>query len=170
VFGIIQFLAGEARGQVGPGDESQPAIAVSARNRFGDAAFPGGTAQTYQAVLIESQYYGVTNTTANGLQPELDNAVGVYTETTGAIVANSKCYWSPTTAQWATVQQALNSKTTTFPSNVGAPGCWSGQPRQIVYKTSVANNNRGGNYAGAPAFLFLQKIPQANVPAVIEIP
>jgi hypothetical protein len=165
---LIQMLVGEAVGQTGPGDTSQLAIASSAKNRFGDSNFPGGTTATYQAVIIPNQYFGASNTTPNGPEPELSNAVSIFNGTTGDIVGGSKCYWSPTAAQWAIVQQALNTNAAAFPDNTGAPGCWAGQGRQIVYKTSVGTNTRGGDFAGAPAFLFLRQ--SSATPVVVQIP
>jgi len=164
---LIRFMVGEAGGQTG--DMSQLAIASSAKNRFGDSNFPGGSTATYQAVIIPGQYYGASDGTTNGHEPELTNAVSIFTGTTGDIVGGAKCYWSPTAAQWSVVQQALAGGATQFPANTGAPGCWDGQPRQIVRKTSIGANNRGGAYAGAPAFLFLRESSAGSV-VVVEIP
>jgi hypothetical protein len=164
---LIKLMVGEAGGQVTGGDTSQPAIAASARNRLGDPDFNSG-ATTYQGQITTDQYFGASNTTANGQEPELDNSVGIFTGLIGDIVSGSKCYWSPTAAQWTIVQQALNTNATTFPANTGAPGCWVGQGRQIVNKTSIGVNNRGGDYAGAPAFLFLRLSSVTS--AVVQIP
>lgn len=165
---MIKMVIGEAGGQ--PGDVDQQSILVSARNRFGDSAFPGGTAQTWQAVLVPSQYYGASNGTTDGPDQELRNAAQVFTGEVADTVAGSKCYWSPTNSQWANVQAALNSGTKKFPPATGAPGCWQSQTRQIVYKSSMGVNISGGpNYNTAPAFVFLRLRPQNNDPAVIQI-
>ena len=143
---------------------------VSARNRFGDNAFPGGKTATWQAVLIPSQYYGASDPTADGPQQELDNATSVFTNQVSDIVGGSKCYWSPTTAQWQIVQQTIQSATTTFPATTGAPACWATNKRQIVYKASIGLNISGGpNYQNAPAFVFVRQ-RQSSQPAAIQIP
>jgi hypothetical protein len=165
---MIKMVVGEAGGQ--PGDADQQSILVSARNRFGDSAFPGGTAQTWQAVLIPSQYYGASNGTTDGPDQELRNSAQVFTGEIADIVGGSKCYWSPTNTQWANVQAALDSGTKKFPSATGAPGCWQSQTRQIVYKASIGVNISGGpSYNAAPAFVFLRLRPDKKDPAVIQI-
>jgi hypothetical protein len=165
---MIQMLVGEAGAQAGSSDLSQPSIAVSARNRFGDSNFPGGTAGTYQTVMVPGQYAGLSLPAAvqatSGVNPELQNAADVFSGTTGPIIpTGAKCYWSPTSAQWAIIKTALQTGATKEPANIGTPDCWSppshlpsGKSRQIVYKTSVGMNQSGGKYAGAPAFVFLQ--------------
>lgn len=166
---MIKMVVGEAGGQ--PGDVDQQSILSSARNRFGDSAFPGGTASTWQAVLIPSQYYGASNGTEDGPDQELRNSAQVFTGEVADIVAGCKCYWSPTNTQWTSIQAALKSGTKKFPTRTGAPGCWQAQARQIVVKASVGLNISGGtNYSTAPAFVFLRLLPRNNDPAVIEIP
>lgn len=165
---MIKMVVGEAGGQ--PGDVDQQAILVSARNRFGDSTFPGGKTATWQAVVIPSQYYGASNPTENGPDQELANAKAVFTNETSDIVAGSKCYWSPTFAQWQVVQQTIQSGTTTFPANTGAPACWTASKRQIVYKASIGLNVSGGpNYQNAPAFVFVRQ-RQSSQPAAVQIP
>jgi len=165
---MIKMVVGEAGGQ--PGNIDQQAILVSARNRFGDSAFPGGKTATWQAVITPAQYYGANDPTTNGPQQELDNASAVFTGQVSDIVGGSKCYWSPTTAQWLVVQQAIQSGTTTFPANTGTPACFAANKRQIVYKASIGLNVSGGpNYQNAPAFVFI-RTRQSNQPAAVQIP
>jgi hypothetical protein len=166
---MIRTVLGEAGGQ--PGDLDQQSLLVVARNRFGDSAFPGGTASTWQDVLIPSQFYGANDSTANGPDQELLNAGRVFAGEVGDIIGGAKCYWSPTTLEWTSIQAALNSGTATFPSGTGAPSCWSGQIRQIVVKSSLGLNVSGGSaFQNAPVFVFLRLRPQAQDPAVISIP
>ena len=173
---LVQLLNGEAGGQTGTGDMSQVEIGMSARNRIGDTPyFPGST--NYQTTITATQYYGLgtaAGQVTTGVLPALNNAVTVFQDT-GDLTGGSECYWSPTTAQWQIVQQALASKTTVMPANTGKPACYnvgSSVGPQIVYSSLVANNNRGGNYANAPAFVFLRprSITGSNVPpAVIKV-
>jgi hypothetical protein len=101
----------------------------------------------------------------------LRNAAQVFTSEVGDIVGGSECYWSPTNSQWQKIQAALQSGTKKFPSGIGAPGCWQGQTRQIVYKSSIGLNISGGtNYDAAPAIVSLRLRPQDTAPAVVEIP
>lgn len=126
-----------------------------------------GTTATYQAVITAAQYYCASDPIMDGPKPFLSNAVSIFTGTTGDIVGGATCYWSPTATQWTVVQQALSTNAAAFPANTGAPSCFVGN-RQIVYKTSVATNNRGGIYARAPAFLFIKS--GAGATSVIQIP
>jgi hypothetical protein len=165
---MIKTLVGEAVSQP---DTDQLSLLSTARNRFGDSNFPGGTAATWQGVLIPGQFYGAADGTANGPDQELSNASQVYTGAVGDIVAGCKCLWSPTNTQWSTIQAALQSGTKTLPSNVDAPACWGNQKKQIVVKASVALNMSGDpNKANAPSFVFMRLRPNANDPAVIQIP
>lgn len=165
---MIKTVVGEAGGQ--PGDIDQQSLLSVALNRFGDSAFPGGTGATWQGVLIPSQFYGASNGTTNGPTRPLNNSAKLFTGEVGDIIGGAKCYWSPTNSQWSKIQNALSPPTTSFPGGTGAPGCWSGQPRQIVYKASVGTNVSNGNqYNNAPAFVFL-RLRQATDPAVVQIP
>jgi hypothetical protein len=171
---MIATEHGEAGGQTGTGDASMPALLLVAENRFGDPTF--GSYATWQAVLVPSQFYGASDGTTDGIQPELDYAAGVFAGTSAvSLPPGAECYWSPTTAQWNSIATAYSSGATTEPSSDGAPGCWTGanlpagDVRQIVVKTSVANNARGGSYQGAPAFVFLQ-LATTGSSAVIEVP
>lgn len=165
---MIRMVVGEAGGQ--SGDIDQQAILVSARNRFGDRDFPGGRTATWQAVLIPSQYYGASDPTENGPEQELRNAAEVFTSQIDDIVGGSKCYWSPTYAQWQIVQAALQSATTQYPTGTGGPVCYQANKRQIVYKASIGPNISGGPlYANAPAFVFVRERPPSQ-PAAVQIP
>jgi hypothetical protein len=154
-----------------------PSLLLVAQNRFGDSNFIQG-ATTWQAQLIPSQFYGASNTTANGVAPELGYAASVFAGTTTvSIPPGCKGYWSPTSAQFTTLQtwagkQAGSISDSSWPSTVGAPGfpAWAGQPKQAVIKSSIANNSRGGLYANAPAFVLFQLAPSATAAAVITIP
>jgi hypothetical protein len=165
---MIKVIIGEAQAQ--PGDTDQHVILSTARNRFGDSDFPGGTAGTWQAVIIPSEFYGASNGTTNGPDRELRNAAQVFTGAIGDIVGGSKCLWSPTNSQYSRIQTALSSGTTTFPSNTGAPACWGNLARQIVVKQSVGLNVSNGNqYRNALAFVFMRR-RAATDPAVVQIP
>ncbi len=167
---LIKMLVGEAGGQSAATDMTQPSIGVAVRNRFGDDDF--GSPSTYQAAIIPSQFDGLNNPVANavtdGPEPLLGHAANVFSNTTGAIVENATCFWSPTTAEWTIVEDAFSSGTTTFPENLLGPNCYLESERQILIKTSVADNNSGGKWAGAPAFLFIQK-RSPTAPAVRRI-
>jgi hypothetical protein len=163
---MIRTVVGEAGGQ--PGDIDQQSLLAVGRNRFGDRDF--GRPSTWQQVLVPSQFYGAGNTTADGPDQELRNAALVFTGEVGDVVGGATCYWSPRNAQWANIQVALGSGTTTEPVGAGIPDCWSGQPRQIVYKASVGLNISGGSdFNQAPAFVFLRK-RKSTAPAVVQIP
>jgi hypothetical protein len=161
---LIKMIIGEAGGET---DTAMRAVGVAARNRIypsQDPLFPGQG--TYQTAIIPSQFQGATNATTNGPEPPLTHAADVYDQRVGDIVAGSRCFWSPTAPQWATVQTALQSGTTTFPSGTGGTTCYADPAqRQIVYKVSVGNNSNG---CGAPAFLFLRP-RSASDPAVVQI-
>ena len=172
---MIQTAVGEAGLQTGLGDASISSLLLVGKNRFGDSNFPGGTASTWQAVLVPAQFYGASNTTPNGVSPELSDATYVYDGTsTVTIPSGCKGYWSPTNAQYTTLQ-GWASKTAgsitdaSWPNSVGAPTLWPGQPKQAVVKTSIANNARSG-YTSAPAFVLMQLAPSSSAPAVITVP
>jgi hypothetical protein len=178
---MIQTLVGEAGGQTAPGDDTMPAILLVAENRFGDGGFTGGSAATWQAVLVPSEFYGASNSTATGVEPELDYAASVFAGTTTvSIPTGCKSYWSPTNGQFATLQ-SWASDPASYPANalqdadwrsVGASSTtWSGQPRQAVIKGSVGGSTRGGSgptgHASAPAIVLFRRAPNAGDPAVI---
>jgi len=60
---MIKVAKGESGGL---GDLEQLAILRTARNRFGDRDFPGGTASTWQDVLVLREFYGAADATTNG--------------------------------------------------------------------------------------------------------
>ena len=171
---MIQTEVGEAGAQTQPGDETMVSLLLTAQNRFGDSLFPGGAAGTWQAVLVPSQYYGASNTTSSGVQPELTNAAAVFAGTSGVSILNCEAYWSPTNTQFATLQTWANSQANTiadssWPNLVGAPSLWLGTPKQAVIKGSILNNARAG-YNLAPAIVLFRTAPSSTSPAVIAIP
>jgi hypothetical protein len=123
-----------------------------------------------QDVIVASQYAGINTGITTGTTPESDLAFALFAGTQSDTVAGSTCFFSPTAADWAAVQQALNSGTTQVP-NLGTddPGCYSGSTpsEQIIYRASIRNNASG---SGAPAFLFERQKSQDTDPAVVEIP
>ena len=174
---MIQTLVGEAGAQTAPGDATMPSLLLVAENRFGDTTFPGGSAATWQAVLVPSQFYGASNATANGVEPELDYAAEVFSWTTPlSIPPGCKGYWSPTNSQFATLQTwaGVAAGSAVNWASVGAPqfSAWAGQPKQAVVKSSIANNLRtdGPGYNSAPAIVLFQLAPSGSAPAVITIP
>ena len=163
---LIQVLYGEANGQPRNGDSvSEPAIGSSMRNRFGNSAFPG-TPTTWQAVIIPTQYDGINTSTTTGVNPELNNAVALFTGTVGDIVGGSTCFFSPNAAAFAAIQNAYTTQATVVPTVANDPTCYGGN-RQLVWKTSVGNNANGN---GAPAFIFERPKTNSSDPAVVQIP
>lgn len=139
-------------------------VAWAGFNRF---AYSGQTylfngVSTWQA-LIDSGNVADRGTPTNGQEPELDNAVAVFTGAGGDITGGATCYWSPTNTQMGAVQAAFQSQTTAFPSGTGAPTCWGAATygAQIVWKTSMPNNLVPG-YQSAPAFLFMRARPSSS--------
>ena len=172
---MIQTLVGEAGAQVDSGDDTMPAVLLVAKNRFGDSAFPGGSAATWQGVLVPGQFYGASNPTATGVQPELRYASEVFAATTGVTIpAGCEAYWSPTNSQFSTLQawttrQANSIADSDWPTLVGAPGLWNGRPKQAVIKSSIANNKRT-QYTSAPAIILFRPALTGTDPAVVTIP
>lgn len=148
---------------------SEPAIGSSIKNRFGRSEFPGGSASTYQLVVVPSQYAGINTAITTGVEPELDNATSLFNGSLGDTVAGSPCFFSPTAPDWGAVQGALQSGTTIVPALSTDPGCYSNNTpgRQIIYKASIGNNANGN---GAPAFLFERQKSADSNPAVVQIP
>ena len=157
---LIQMMRGEANAY---DEATQTSLGSVAANRFGDAAF--GNPTSWQAA-INGDFQGTNSSVTTGVQPELDRAVNLFDGTTGDIVGGAKCFWTPLTSQWNNINAALGSGTTTFPSDTGAPGCWGGQTRQIVVKSSVQQHFQ----RSAPAFVFLRLRPSGGDPAVVSIP
>ncbi len=166
---LIQVLYGEAHGQAAAGDTvSEPAVGSSIKDRFGHSEFPGGSASTYQAVIVSSQYNGINTSITTGVEPELDVAVSLFNGTQGDTVAGSPCFFSPTASDWTAVQNAYLSGTTTVPPLTTDPGCYrtTTPGRQIVIKNSMPDNVNGN---GAPAFLFERQKSSDSDPAVVAI-
>jgi hypothetical protein len=165
---LLKMMNNEAGGLPDNGAGSMPLLGWTMRNRFSDSAYFRGQI-TYAAAISAS---ATQSTLSYGKQPELDSAASVFD---GFIDPSSGCqgFWSPTDSQWTTVNQALGIGTPTLPTNVGIPFAYDGHPEmtQIVYFSSVGNNNRIG-YQNAPAFLFVRKRdPNANppLPAVVKL-
>lgn len=164
---LVQVLYGEAHGQAVSGDlVSQPAIGSAIKNRFGRSEFPGGVSGTYQAVIISSQFAGISTSITTGVLPELDTAVALFNGSQSDTVAGSPCFFSPTAAGWAAIQAALNSGTTVVPNVSFDPDCYGGN-RQLVYKSTIGNHIDG---RGAPAFIFEREKSSPSAPAVVQIP
>jgi hypothetical protein len=159
---LIQMTRNEAR------DINSSTVRVllgyAMKNRFGDNQYFSGQT-TYQAAIQAGATYDTSVTT--GVQPDLDSASNVFWPTSGGGDPTSGCqgFWSPTSSQWQTVQQALNSATTTLPNNIGLPFNYGGHPEltQVVYFPSAGQSNT----QNAPAFLFVRK-RTATDPAVVQ--
>jgi hypothetical protein len=97
-----------------------------------------------------------------GVQPELAAAVTAFTGQNGGW-CGALAWWSPTPSQWSTVQAAMASGTTTFPSSTGAPtySAFASSIQQIVYVSSV-----GTASGGQPNFLYLIPRPSSSQAAV----
>jgi hypothetical protein len=160
---LIQMMQEEAGGQ---NDSCQESLGLVARNRIGNATY-FAYATNWQNVF--SQQFSLSSVTT-GVQDELNNAVSVFTGAAD-FTGGSGCFWSPTYAQWQNIQAALNSGTTTFPYGNGDPGCYGRAPNgpQAVYLSSVGTSNRGGQWAGAPAFLFERPSPSPTAAAVVQL-
>ena len=178
---MIQTAVGEAGAQTATGDASIPSLLLVAKNRFGDASFPGGAAATWQAVLTGPNQFAPSYTTMDGasVPTELNYAAAVFAGTTNvSIPAGCKGFWSPTNTQFSTLQQWASQQAGSIPDSnwsspriVGAPTLWVGQPKQAVIMSSIANNvGHGQNYSSAPAFVLFQLAPSGTAPAVITIP
>ena len=142
---LIQMMQAEAGGT---NTTAMQAAGDVVRNRFGWAMF-NPPYSTYQNTIIAGQF--AFSTTPNGIEPELDDAVNVFTGS-GSNFCGALAFWTPTRTQWATVQSAISSGTTTFPSGTGAPvyGSWPSSQQQILNVSSVGNQSNG-----APNFLYL---------------
>ena len=123
-----------------------------AHNRIHSSIFmnnPPGSNTNYQNTIVSGQF-ALTSTTT-GIQPQLDLSVNVFVGLPGRF-CNALAFWSPTLAQWQTVQAAISSGTTTFPAGTGAPtfSSWSTQNQKILHVSTV-----GTKSDGRPNFLFL---------------
>ncbi len=153
---LIQMLRSEASGL--PDNGVRDLLGVSMKNRFGDSTYFANQ-NTYAAAIMAGAAYNTSITT--GVQPELSAAARVFGST---FDPSSGCqgFWTPTAAQWNTVNQALLNPTTTLPSGTGIPFNYNGHPEitQIVYFPIV-----GGN---PPSFLFVRK-RTSNQNSVVQI-
>jgi hypothetical protein len=154
---LIQMIEAEAGGT---NVTTMTAVAEVARNRLGSAVF-GGQYTTYQNTIVPGQF--ATSSTTTGIEPELDIASSVFTGSSGSNFCAALSFWTPTASQWQTVQTALQSGTSTFPSNTGAPtySTWSTSQQQILFVPAV-----GTNSSGVPYFLFLTQRTSTQSAAV----
>jgi hypothetical protein len=155
---IIQMVQAEAGGT---NNTTMRGVAWVPLNRIQSPIFDPPYSN-FQNTVVSGQF--VLSSTTTGIEPELDIATGVFTETSGDSSCNSLAFWTPTSAQWSNVQSAITSQTTSFPSNTGAPtySSWSTQNQQIVYNTAVSTQSNG-----APSFLFL-RYRQSAVAAAVQ--
>jgi Big-like domain-containing protein len=153
---LIQMMQAEAGGA---NSTAMMADGDVARNRMGSSLF-NPPYSTYQNTIVSGQFAIGSATT--GIEPELDSAVSVFTSA-GGNFCNSLAFWTPTSSQWTTVQNAINSKTTAFPSGTGAPtySAWPSSQQQILYVSSV-----GTQGSGAPNFLYLAQRSSSQAAAV----
>jgi hypothetical protein len=154
---LIQMIQAEAGGT---NSTTMTAVAEVARNRFSSSIF-GGQYTTYQNTIVPGQFAFTSTTT--GIEPELDIAASVFTGNSAGNFCGSLSFWTPTSNQWQTVQTALQSGTTTFPSNTGAPtySSWPTSQQQILYVPAV-----GTNSSGVPYFLFLSQRSPTQAAAI----
>ncbi|HVP53708.1 MAG TPA: hypothetical protein VMU45_01850, partial [Candidatus Eisenbacteria bacterium] len=144
---LIQMMQAEAGGT---NTTAMTADGDVVRNRFASSLF-NPPYNTYQNTIVSGQF--AFSSTANGVQPELNDAVNVFTGLSGN-VCNALAFWTPASTQWSNVQYAINNPSTTFPTGTGAPtynqNTWPTSQQQILYVSSVGTQ---GN--GAPNFLYL---------------
>lgn len=155
---LIQMMYAEANGT---NSTAMTADGDVVRNRFGSSLF-NPPYSTYQNTIVSGQFAFNTSITT-GVQPELNSAVSVFTQT-GGNFCNSLAFWTPTPTQWGVVQAAINSGTTTFPTGTGAPvygSSWPTSQQQILYVSTVGSQ---GN--GAPNFLYLAQRSSTQPAAV----
>jgi len=162
---LIQMLAREARGL--PDNGVRDLLGVSMKNRFGDSAYFQNQT-TYDAAIRAGATFDTSVT--NGSQPELSAAARAFGST---FDPSQGCqgFFSPTTAEWAIVDQALLNPSTTLPSIPGLPFDYNGQPHitQIVYFPIVGDNPYIPGFQ--PAFLFVRKRnPDQNAVVQINLP
>ena len=143
---------------------------------FYACAHPGQNLLELLRINLQKEVY--TN------QPELNYAAEIYSGATTVDILNCEAYWSPTNAQFATLQSWAQANTPanaisddswsnpSNPSSVGAPKLWLDEPKQAVIKGSIKINARtdSDNYNGAPAFVLFREAPSVTAPAVITIP
>ncbi len=145
---LIQMMYAEANGT---NQTAMQSVGEAIENRFSSQYFTNQF-NTWQNSLVSGQVALNTSITT-GVEPELDAAVNVFTDHDGGW-CSALAWWTPTSAQWANVQAAINSGTTTFPSGTGAPtyspSTWPTSAQKILYVSSVGTQ---GN--GTPNFLYL---------------
>jgi hypothetical protein len=119
-----------------------------AQNRI-HSSFFNPPYSNYQNTIVPGQF--ALSSTMTGIQPQLDLSVNVFTGGAGRF-CNCLAFWSPTLAQWQTVQSAINSGTTVFTGGTGAPtfSAWLTQNQQILHVSAV-----GTKSDGRPNFLYL---------------
>jgi hypothetical protein len=93
----------------------------------------------------------------------MDIASSVFAGVSPGNFCGSLAFWTPTASQWQTVQSALQSGTTNFPSNTGAPvySSWQTSQQQILFVPAVGSNSQG-----IPYFLFLTQRSSTQAAAV----
>lgn len=162
---LIQMMYSEANGQ---NDNAREGLGLAFRNQMGDCTY-FSCVSNYQTAIPAGATYNTNITT--GVQNYLNDSVAVWSGSLADFTGGSQCFWSPTSAQWQSVLAALLSGTTTFPANTGRPNCYfsvNGYGPQIVVLSSVGASTRGGQYANAPAFLFVRKrATTGNEPAAV---
>jgi hypothetical protein len=160
---LIQMFYGEANTYSAG---TMEALGSSVLNRCGSAHAYFASFTAWQNALICSQYNGICAASGitTGVQPELTAAVPVFNTSVGDIVGGSACFFSPTPAGWTTIQQMLDSGTTTLTPVPYDPGCFSASTRQYVYKDSIDDTA-----GGTPTFVFVRQ-RAATSPAVVDIP
>jgi len=157
---LIQMMQAETNGTT---NTAMTAVGEVVRNRFSSSIF-NPPYSTYQNA-IPGQFAFTSTTT--GIEPELDIAASVFTGVSAGNFCGSLAFWSPTTTQWQNVQTALQSGTTTFPANIGAPtfnpSVWPTSQQQILFVPAI-----GSNQNGVPFFLFLTQ-RSSTQPAAINV-
>jgi hypothetical protein len=164
---LIQMMYAEANGT--NNTTAMEADGDVVRNRFGSSLF-NPPYSTYQNTIVSGQFAYNTSITT-GVEPELDGAVSVFTSA-GGNFCNSLAFWTPTSSQWTTVQNAINSKTTTFPSGTGSPtygSIWPSSAQQILYLSAVGTQGNGGAQFAPWHHLLhlLQKYRSPRLPRVL---
>ncbi len=156
---LIQMMYAEAGGT---NQTAMQSLGETIENRFSSPLFDN-TFYNWQNSLVSGQVALNTSITT-GVQPELNAAVNVFTDT-NAGWCGALSWWSPTSAQWSSVQNAISSGTTTFPSGTGAPtynsSVWPTSSQQILYVSSV-----GIKSGGVPNFLYLATRTSSQAAAV----
>jgi hypothetical protein len=178
---MIQTEVGEAGRQTAPGDASMPALLLVAENRFGDSDFKdsvavNGCTPTYQIptnwqnTLVPCQFYGASNTTSNGVQPELTYAAEVFAGTTNvSIPEGCEGYWSPTNAQYAVLQTWANLQAVLFQHSrggghrsLGCVRCWEIASGVFELRCALSESALRHGHLSPGGIMFL-RMPAATV-------